>query len=348
MAITPVGTVLVKKETAYTSIYTYYSATLATAPTVQSGSVNFSVKVQITLGSGSGLGAGTANNRTAFVYNSAGQLIGSQLIKNNTTWTAGSTYNYIVPCTAPVSAANGTISGMYIRIKYSQTADYGSTKSCYWNGSSGVSGGSTGNTFSISYESDTYTLTTAAGAYVSSVSGGGEYTTGQSVTAACILASEAGYDTAFSEWESSNSTLLPGSTAQNYTFAMPAGDITLTARATRTGKTYTVTFDPDGGTVSPASKQVIYAQPYGALPTPTKAGYTFGGWQDSSGRIITAESVVQVAANQTLTAQWASAGGGRIFINGAYQPGACYVYFNGTWAKATPYVYHNNTWRKGV
>ena len=41
---------------------------------------------------------------------------------------------------------------------------------------------------------------------------------------------------------------------------------------------YIVTFDPDGGTLSETTKEVSYHEPYGTLPTPTKEGYTFLGW----------------------------------------------------------------------
>ena len=47
---------------------------------------------------------------------------------------------------------------------------------------------------------------------------------------------------------------------------------------------YTVTFDANGGTLqgygnaSQASKQVTYGETYGDLPTPTREGYTFIGW----------------------------------------------------------------------
>lgn len=41
---------------------------------------------------------------------------------------------------------------------------------------------------------------------------------------------------------------------------------------------YTVTFNPNGGTVSPTSQTVVYGQAYGAMPTPTRTGYAFGGW----------------------------------------------------------------------
>ena len=41
---------------------------------------------------------------------------------------------------------------------------------------------------------------------------------------------------------------------------------------------YTVTFDPNGGTVDTTSKTVAVGDTYGDLPTPTRPGYTFKGW----------------------------------------------------------------------
>ena len=128
---------------------------------------------------------------------------------------------------------------------------------------------------------------------------------------------------------------------------MPSGNVTLTAQATLSGNTYTITFDPNGGTVSPTSKTVTYWQPYGVLPTPTNGAKVFAGWQDSEGNIITAESIVQTASNQTLTAQW-KIGVGRIYVDGSFQIGSCYVYHNGAWVNAMPYIYHNGSWMEGV
>jgi len=45
-----------------------------------------------------------------------------------------------------------------------------------------------------------------------------------------------------------------------------------------TGKTYTVTYDAENGTVNPASESVTFAAAYGTLATPTRTGYTFAGW----------------------------------------------------------------------
>ena len=44
-----------------------------------------------------------------------------------------------------------------------------------------------------------------------------------------------------------------------------------------------VTFDPDGGSVSPTSKIVYKGSTYGTLPTPTKSNYLFLGW-DGGGK----------------------------------------------------------------
>lgn len=46
----------------------------------------------------------------------------------------------------------------------------------------------------------------------------------------------------------------------------------------RSNCTITVTFDANGGSVSQSSKEVTYGKKYNDLPTPTKEGYTFLGW----------------------------------------------------------------------
>ena len=40
----------------------------------------------------------------------------------------------------------------------------------------------------------------------------------------------------------------------------------------------TVTFDPQGGQLDQTTKNVEYYKTYGTLPTPTREGYTFMGW----------------------------------------------------------------------
>ncbi len=70
--------------------------------------------------------------------------------------------------------------------------------------------------------------------------------------------------------------------------------------------TYTVTFNPNGGTVSTTSKSVTYGSTYGTLPTPTRAGHTFDGWYTSAtgGTEVTKDTNVTLTSNQTLYAHW--------------------------------------------
>ncbi len=70
-----------------------------------------------------------------------------------------------------------------------------------------------------------------------------------------------------------------------------------------TKNTYTVSFDANGGTVSTNSQKVTYDEKYGALPTPTRTGYTFDGWMLGS-NIVAKDTVVKTAGNHKLIAQW--------------------------------------------
>ena len=69
---------------------------------------------------------------------------------------------------------------------------------------------------------------------------------------------------------------------------------------------YKVTFDANGGSVSPTSKEVTYGLTYGTLPTPTRYGYSFNGWYTAKtgGTKITDSTKVTLGGNQTLYAQW--------------------------------------------
>lgn len=56
----------------------------------------------------------------------------------------------------------------------------------------------------------------------------------------------------------------------------------LTLYAVWQAKQYKLTYNANGGSVSPASKNITYGGTYGTLPTPTRSGYTFIGWYTSS------------------------------------------------------------------
>ena len=69
---------------------------------------------------------------------------------------------------------------------------------------------------------------------------------------------------------------------------------------------HTVTFDANGGNVTIPNKEVIKGQAYGDLPTPEREGYTFAGWYTdvTAGTQVTASSIVEITADQTLYAHW--------------------------------------------
>ena len=73
--------------------------------------------------------------------------------------------------------------------------------------------------------------------------------------------------------------------------------------ANYTANSYTVRFNPNGGTVSQTTKSVTYDSTYGTLPTPTRTGYKFTGWT-LNGTTISSTTKVQTASNHTLIAQW--------------------------------------------
>lgn len=73
---------------------------------------------------------------------------------------------------------------------------------------------------------------------------------------------------------------------------------------------YTLTFNPNGGTVTPTSKNLEYNSAYGTLPTPTRASdaqytYTFAGWYTAAtgGTQVTATTKM-AAKDTTVYAHW--------------------------------------------
>ena len=75
---------------------------------------------------------------------------------------------------------------------------------------------------------------------------------------------------------------------------------------------YTLTFNPNGGTVTPTSKDLEYNSAYGTLPTPTRVSdaqytYTFAGWYTAAtgGTQVTAATKM-AAKDTTVYAHWTS------------------------------------------
>lgn len=94
------------------------------------------------------------------------------------------------------------------------------------------------------------------------------------------------------------------------------------ATCTVTPASYLVTFDPNGGRVSPTSTAVTIGSTYGTLPTPNRTGYSFDGWytKEIGGTKVTETTTVGTNPPATLYAHWTAkkylvifdANGGRI------------------------------------
>lgn len=71
-------------------------------------------------------------------------------------------------------------------------------------------------------------------------------------------------------------------------------------------RTYIVTFNANGGSVTTESKEVTWNSTYGDLPTPTRSGYDFKGWYTAAtgGSRIYSSTYVTIIDDQTLYAQW--------------------------------------------
>lgn len=126
---------------------------------------------------------------------------------------------------------------------------------------------------------NSYTVTTTKGDNIASVSGGGTYTYGTSVTVSATLGSATGYNYSFDGWYSGSTKK---SSSLSYTFTLGAANVSLTAKATRALKTYTVSYSANGGSGAPSSQTKTHGvaltlsstKPTKANTTPSPSKYT--------------------------------------------------------------------------
>ena len=96
---------------------------------------------------------------------------------------------------------------------------------------------------------------------------------------------------------------VTGYTAEAAIGTMGIADTVVTV--TYVPNAYTVTFDPDGGTLDGEKTLTVrYGEAYGTLPEPVKAGYAFTGWYDAAGSRVNASTVYEAASDTKLTAHW--------------------------------------------
>ena len=104
-------------------------------------------------------------------------------------------------------------------------------------------------------------------------------------------------------------SLTPGSNEPNYTDGEVVKNLTTTnldvveLYAVWRGNSYTVTFDANGGSLSEKTKDVVYGESYGELPSPKRDNYVFVGWTLNDG-VVTSTTKVDTMNNHTLVAKW--------------------------------------------
>ncbi len=158
-------------------------------------------------------------------------------------------------------------------------------------------------------------LGTASGSTISATANGSAIASGAAVLAGktvVITVDGAGATTYTYAWSGEGT-----SSETTATLSITSLSSKVNATCTVTGTTLvTVTFDAEGGAVTPSSQSKQYGSAYGkasdgttddALPTPTKTGYTFDGWwtgDNGTGSEITDSTPVTNASSHTLYAKW--------------------------------------------
>lgn len=160
-------------------------------------------------------------------------------------------------------------------------------------------------------------------------------------------ASTAQYSYTFAGWY----TAATGGTQVTANTTMGAGNTTIYAHWTATTRSYTVTWNGNGGTPSKSSSSFHYNDALGTLPTATRTGYTFKGWSTSASGSVNVSTTTKVTGNVTYYAIWqinsytltVTAGtGGTVSGGGPYNYGATAT------LKATPSAgYHFVKWSDG-
>ena len=109
---------------------------------------------------------------------------------------------------------------------------------------------------------------------------------------------------------------LPVPTKEGYSFEgwlLPDGTVVteateiteiMTITAKWKAKTYTITLSDGVDSTTDKTKVVTYDSTYGELEIPEKGGYRFKGWKLEDGTDITSDSIVNIAENHNIYAQW--------------------------------------------
>jgi uncharacterized repeat protein (TIGR02543 family) len=139
-------------------------------------------------------------------------------------------------------------------------------------------------------------------------------------------------------WAAITGTTVTGLAAGTYqvrylgtAFAFPSdpASVTIAPSSPPQPGTFTITFSPNGGTVSPTSATTGADGRLASLPTPSRSGYSFDGWFTATGGGTQVTTSYVFSTNTTIYAQWTSTGPTTYTLtvhngtgSGSYQAGA--------------------------
>ena len=158
-------------------------------------------------------------------------------------------------------------------------------------------------TYYAQWSINSYTLTynVNGGNAVSPASKSVQYGSAYGTLPTPTKSSDAKYTYAFAGWY----TAASGGTQVTTNTTMGAGNTTIYAHWTATTRSYTATFNGNGGgTPNPSTITKTYGSELGTLPTCSRTGYTFLGWYTASSGGTKISSTTKIIGTVTYYAQW--------------------------------------------
>lgn len=295
------------------------------------GKFTFTVKTAMTSTSPT-FGTGYGLKATCRIKGGGSTASNTVTLKSTSDSWSGNT-EHTASCTVNASSFYSSVSSATFEVE--RTDSYGTA---------GILAESTVSGFSSDYTE--YTLTLAKGTGITSVSGGGTYRKGSSVSARAVVTD--GYD--FLGWYSGSTKK---SSANPYTFALNS-NLTLTAKAAQTVFTYRITYDANGGSGAPAAEDITgNAASFSAAlsaAVPVRRGYTFLGWSKNSSAaaaVYAPGGSITLSANVTLYAVWKRCDL-RVFYGhgGAWKPLQAFFGAGGEWVGCAVGLGSGGAWKR--
>ena len=149
------------------------------------------------------------------------------------------------------------------------------------------------------YRPLTYSVVCSPGSYGSGAATTLAKTHGETLTLPGAIFTRAGYTQ--TGWATSDGGALAYQLGGSYT-----ANAATTLYPVWSGVALTVTYNANGGYVTPRTATVYYGAAYGTLPTPRRTGYTFAGWWTAAtgGTQVVAATTVTAVTDHAIFAHW--------------------------------------------